>query len=88
INKSGDKAPFEVLVDGVVYQFKQGQLASQTFDINSWDVNQESYNINLNIVTPDSPETNFDASLTVTSKSPCINEVTIGKIYPSYIDPN
>lgn len=86
INKTGDKAPFEVLVDGVVYQFKQGKLASQTFDANSWDVNQESYNINLNIVTPDSTETNYDASLTVTSKDPGINEVTIAKIYPGYVD--
>lgn len=87
INKSGDKPPFEVLVDGVVYSFKQGQISSQTFDINSWDVNQSFYNINLNIVSPDSPDTNYDASLTVTSKEPGINEVTIAKIYPSYIDP-
>lgn len=86
INKSGDKPPFQVLVDGVVYTFKQGRISSQIFDANSWDVNQPYYNINLNIATPDAPDFNYDATLTVTSKEPGSNEVTVARVYPSYTD--
>jgi hypothetical protein len=87
INKTGDKPPLEVLVDGVVYTFKQGRISSQIFDVNSWDVSQPFYNIVLTIVSPDAPDYNYDATLTVTSKDPGVNEITIAKIYPSYVDP-
>lgn len=86
VNKSGDKPPFQVLVDGEVYAFTQGRISSQVFDNNSWDTNQPYYNINLNIVTPDASDYNYDATLTVTSKDPGANEVTIARIYTSYVD--
>lgn len=88
INKSGDKAPFTVLVDGVVYTFKQGRISSQVFDNNSWDTNQPTFNINLNIVTPDAPDFNYDATLTVTSDPPGINEVTVAQIFTNFVDTN
>jgi hypothetical protein len=87
INKSGDQPPFYVLVDGVVYTFSSGTISSQVFTANSWDVNQPFYNINLNIVTPDAPQFNYDATLTVTSDAPGTNEVTIAQIYPTFTDP-
>lgn len=86
INKSGDLPPFQVLVDGEVYSFISGRISSQIFDINSWDTNQPSYNVNLNIVSPSNPDYNYDATLTVTSKQPGINEVTIAKIYTNVVD--
>jgi len=88
INKGGDKPPFQVLVDGVVYTFKQGRISSQIFDANSWDVNQPYYNVNLNIVSPNESDFNYDATLTVTSKSPGVNEVTLARIYPAFSDTN
>lgn len=86
INKSGNNAPLELLVDGVVYPFVQGRLKSQIFTINSWDTTQEYYNINISLNNLNSPITNYDASINVTSKDAGINEVTIAKIYPGYVD--
>lgn len=86
VNKSGDLPPFQALVDGVVYSFTSGRISSQIFDNNSWDTNQPFYNVNLNIVSPNSPEYNYDATLTVTSKDPGINEITIAKIYTNVVD--
>lgn len=86
INKSGDKPPFQVLVNGEIYSFSSGRISSQEFSPNTWDVNQPYYNVNLAIVTPDAPEFNYDAKLNVTTSQPGVNEITIGKIYPSYVD--
>jgi hypothetical protein len=86
INKSGDKPPFQVLIDGVTYTFNSGRLSSQIFPANSWDASQPFYNINLTIVSPDAPQYNYDATLTVTSKDPGVNEVTIARIYPPFVD--
>jgi len=88
INQDGDKPPFNALVEGQVYSFYSGEVSSQVFDVNTWDVTQPVFNINLQIVTPDSPGTNYDAVLNVTSKEPGYNEVTIAKIYPNYVDPD
>jgi hypothetical protein len=88
INKSGDLPPFRVLVDGNVYSFSSGRISSQIFENNIWDTNQPFYNVNLNIVTPTAPEYNYDATLTITSKDPGINEVTVAKIYTNVVDEN
>lgn len=87
INKKGTLPPWQVLVNGDIYSFNSGRISSQIFDNNSWDANQPEYNVNLSIVTPDAPDFNYDAKLNVTSKPPSVNEVTIAKIYPSYVDP-
>lgn len=87
INKSGDKSELEVLINGQVYRFNKGRISSQIFDLNIWDVNQSYYNVNLCLMTPDAPEYNYDAKLDVTSKEPATNEVTIARIFPSYVDP-
>lgn len=86
VNKSGTGLPLQVLVDGVVYSFSSGTISSQTFDANTWDSTQPYYNINLNIVSPTLPEYNYNATLTVESKDPGINSVTIARIYPNYVD--
>jgi hypothetical protein len=86
INKSGDKSELEVLINGQIYSFNQGRISSQIFESNIWDVNQSYYNVNLCILSPDSPDYNYDAKLDVTSKEPGTNEVTIARIFPSYVD--
>jgi hypothetical protein len=87
VNKSGDRPPYQVLVDGNIYSFESGRISSQVFNRNNWDVNVFSYNVNLNIGSPDRPDSNFNATLVVTTNAPGVNEITIAKIYPSYVDP-
>jgi hypothetical protein len=87
INKDGTKLPFQVLINGQIYQFKSGRLSSQIFDLNSWDINIPYYNVNLTINSPEDADYNYDAKLNVTSKEVLYNEVTIARIYPSYTDP-
>ena len=86
VNKTGDKPPFQVLVEGNIYSFTSGIISSQIFNRNNWDINQSYYNINLSIVSPTKPEVNYDAELIVTQNAPKTNEVTIAKIYPQYTD--
>ena len=87
INKDGNSPPWQVLVNGVVYTFRNGRISSQVFDLNSWDANVTEYNVNMAIVTPDAPDFNYDAKLNVTSLEPTVDEITIAKIYPGYVDP-
>lgn len=86
INQSGSEPPFQLLVNGEIYTFTSGRISSQVLTINTWDVNQPYYNVNLTIVSPDQPTFNYDAKLNVTSKDPTVNEVTISRIYPSVTD--
>lgn len=87
INKDGNSPPWQVLVNGQVYIFREGRISSQVFDLNSWDANVTEYNVNMSIVTPDAPDFNYDAKLNVTSLPPTVDEVTIAKIYPGFVDP-
>lgn len=86
INKSGDKSPYRVLVDGNVYVFPSGRISSQVFGRNNWDVNVTSYNVNLVIESPEKSELNYNATLNITTDEPGVNEITVSKIYPSYVD--
>ncbi len=88
INQDGTLPPFKALIEGTVYSFPSGIIYSQVFDINTWDSTQVVFNVNLQIVNPDSYQTNYDAVLNVTSKAPGYNEVCIANIYPNYIDPD
>lgn len=87
VNKSGDKPPLQVLVEGDIYTFSSGKISSQIFSRNNWDVNEPYYNVNLSIVSPEKPEINYDAELDVTPNDPGTNEVTIARVYPQYTDP-
>jgi len=86
INKSGDKPPLQILVDGAIYTFESGRISSQIFNRNNWDINAEYYNVNLSIVSPTKSQLNYNAELIVTADEPGTNQATIARIYPSYVD--
>lgn len=88
INKDGNSPDFSVLVDGVTYTFNSGIIETPKYKEDNWDRDRVEYNLNLIISNPDSPETNYDAKLEITSEIPLSNQVTIAKIYTNFIDPD
>jgi len=88
INKDGNSPDFAVLVDGVTYAFNSGTIETPKYKEDNWDRDRVEYNLNLVISNPDSPETNYDAKLEITSNEPLSNQVTIAKIYTNFVDPD
>jgi hypothetical protein len=87
INQDGNSPTFSALINGNIYDFNPGTIFSQTIEAEFWDSNVDFFNINLIINDPDSPETNYGATLSVTSKEPVVNQITIARIYTNYVDP-
>jgi hypothetical protein len=87
-NKDGNSPEFSALIDGVVYSFSSGFIETPKYTEDSWDRNKSEYNLNLIINTPDSPETNYGATLEITSETPLSNQITVAKIYTNFIDPD
>ncbi len=87
INKNGNSPTFSALINGTIYDFSPGTIYSQTIESEFWDSNSEFFNINLILNDPDSPETNYGATLSITSKDPVANQITMARIYTKYTDP-
>jgi len=86
INKDGNSPPLGVLINGKILTFNSGIIQSQKIPLNYWDVGVGEYNVNLSIGDENSPETNYNAQLIVTSHEPISNQVTIAKINTKYTD--
>lgn len=87
VNKTGDKQPLSVLVNGKTFTFSSGEIVSQKFSPNFWDTGVEEYNVNLVITDENDTTNNFGAKLEVTSNDPVSNQVTIAKINTRFVDP-
>lgn len=85
VNKDGNSPPLGVLINGKIYTFSIGRIASQTFQKDFFDSSINEYNINL-VIENEDPIVNYGARLEVTSNEPLSNQVTIGKINTQFTD--
>lgn len=86
VNKDGNQPPYSVLVDGTIYTFSSGTIASQTFGKDTFRPEVPFYNVNLVIDDPTDSENNYGARLEVTSKEPIANQATIATIATQFTD--
>jgi hypothetical protein len=86
VNKDGSSPALGVLINGKILTFSSGTIQSQKIPSNYWDSGVEEYNVNLSIGDENSPETNYNAQLIVTSHAPVSNQITIAKINTKYTD--
>lgn len=86
INQDGTQPPMTVLVGGVYYTFASGTITSQKFEKDFFSSDATQYNVNLAISDPTNAESNYGASLNVTTAGPIASEVTIGTITTGFTD--